>query len=52
MRMSEHEIEFIVEKTTNKLDQQLTTGQLSSADYKLEMARLDSWAENQYRAVA
>jgi len=50
--MSENEIEFIVEKTMDKLDQQLMAGKLDQLEYDLEVDKLATWAERQYQVAA
>lgn len=50
--MSENEIEFIVEKTMDKLDQQLMAGKLDQLEYDLEVDKLAAWAERQYTVAA
>lgn len=52
MMLSENDIEFIVEKTTDKLDRQLMDGKLSQEEYDLEMNKLDMWAEQQFNKIA
>jgi len=52
MNMAEDQIELIVERTMDKLDRQLTDGKLSQTEYDLEVSRLETWAQQQYKAVA
>jgi len=50
--MSEDQIEFIVEKTMDKLDRQLMDGKLDHLEYDLEVSKLATWAERQYQVAA
>ena len=50
--MSEDQIEFIVEKTMDKLDRELADGKLDQIEYDLEVGKLETWAERQYQVAA
>lgn len=49
MRMSEDQIEFIVEKTMDKLDSQLVKHTISLEQYDAEVAKLDEWSRTEIR---
>jgi hypothetical protein len=50
--MSEDQIEFIVEKTMDKLDRELADNKLDLIEYDLEVSKLTTWAERQYQVAA
>jgi len=45
--LTQNDIDFIVEKTVAKLNQELSTGKLSLEEYRLETSRLNDWADHQ-----
>jgi len=47
--MTEDQIERIVEREMDKLDQQLTKGMLTNEEYEDEVRELDNWARDEYR---
>lgn len=47
--MTEDQIERIVERQMDKLDQQLTKGMLTNEEYEDEVRELDNWARDEYR---
>jgi hypothetical protein len=50
--LQEHEIEFIVEKTMDKLDSQLMSHKIDLAEYDLEVDKLNVWANLHYQQAA
>ena len=46
------EIEFIVEKTMDKLDSQLMSHKIDLAEYDLEVDKLNVWANLHYQQAA
>lgn len=50
--MTEHQIERHVERMTDQADRQYMAGELTKAEYDARMAKIDRWAETEYRAAA
>ena len=48
MRLTERQIERIVEREMDKLDRQFMNGKLSREQYEYEVFILDKWASQQY----
>ncbi len=48
MTNSEHDIECKVERMTDKVDARYMNGEYSDSQYREELAKIDSWAEDQY----
>lgn len=46
--MSEQEIESRVERMVDRLDAKYMRGELSDAEYRSEMERINQWAEEEY----
>lgn len=46
--MSEHEIECRVERMVDRLDARYMRGELSDAEYRAEMERINQWAKMEY----
>lgn len=50
--MTEEQIERIVERKVDALDNRFTTGGVTQEEYDAELAAIDKWAEDQYAACA
>jgi hypothetical protein len=48
-KLSEEQIESLVEKRMNKLDKKLMQGHIHQSEYDHEVMILDKWAEQQYQ---
>jgi hypothetical protein len=50
-RLTEDQIERIVERETDRLDKALMKGVLTQEEYDREIIVLDKWASQQYRDI-
>lgn len=48
MNTNEQIIESKVEKMTDKVDRRYMDGEYSDSQYREELAKIDSWAKDQY----
>jgi len=49
IRMTETDIEIIVERAIDKLDARLMQSKITQAEYDYEVCIVDKWAEQQYQ---
>jgi len=49
--LTEDQIESLVEKTIDRLDQQLLTGKITPIEYENEVSIVDKWSIQQYKFI-
>ena len=49
IRMTETDIEIIVERAIDRLDARLMQSKITQAEYDYEVCIVDKWAEQQYQ---